>query len=351
MQNNFIQTVDLNYTDDQLLAYIENKDRIYLSEAVELGKQDGFKERPQKKESLNTYRDPIYCNYNLLNSEVHQKLQAGIQLRFGKLDIDETKIANQKLSLVIDQLKSKLNSFNFSNKPFPFGVIFQFVVAVLVTMALWIGELEFIVKSLGLLGSGIMSNRLLALGISTGIMIIAHYSKRWTDTLTNRLLNRIAMGVIIFLIIIIFMALGLLRQSYFTQSEIQLPLWVFVSLNLLFFLGFYLVAIYFLQPALVKLKEAIAEIRQAREIRGLHLEIKQVEQEILSNSKKLNESNRLRIGILSFAKATQGLIQRKYERALSSYLNANQSVRDDFYTPDPNESPLKLDMNYEDINV
>lgn len=162
-QQNFIQTVDLNYSDEQLLAYIENKDQQHLAESAELGKQDGFKEKPQPTESITPYRDAIYRNYNLLGSEVHQKLQAGIQLRYGKLDIDETKLANQKLSLLADKLKSKLQSAAPSTASFPLGTILQVVIASLVTIAIWIGEQEFIVKSLGLIGGGILSNRILAL--------------------------------------------------------------------------------------------------------------------------------------------------------------------------------------------
>lgn len=350
MQQNFIQSVDLSYTDAELLAYIEKKDQQLQTEAVELGKQDAFKEKPKQLESLLAYREPIYRGYNLLGSEVHQRLQAGIQLRFGKLDIDETKVANQKLLLVIDQLKANLKSNNSSEMSFPFGVLIQVVIASIITLALWLGEQEFIVKSLGLIGGGMLSNRILALAISTGIMVLGHYAKQWTDGIQNRKLKLIARGGIIALITIIFIGLGILRQRYFTNAELQLPLWVFVSLNVLFFLGFYLIAIYVLMPAVEKLKNAMEDIKKSREIYQLRKQIKETENQIEANTQKLNSNNRLRLAFLSFAKATQELIQRKYERAMSKYLQANLSTRETPYTSSHNDLP-KLESYYEDINV
>jgi len=349
-EQTFIQIVDVDYSNPELLNYIENQDQLHQTEAVELGKQDGFKDKPKPEENLEPYREPIYRNYNLLGAEVHQRLRAGVHLRFGKLDIDETRAENQKLTLILDEYKAKLKLIPNTEVGFPWAVLGQFIIASLFTLLIWVGEVGFISQSLGLLGGGRLSNIFLALGISTTIMAIAHYTHKWTEQISNPKLKRMARASILLLIILIFYALGILRQSYFSQAELELPLWVFVAINVLFFLGFYLVAIYVLSPAVAKLKKALGELQTVGKVKQLKKLVQETQDQITANIKRLNDNNRLRLSVLSFAKATQGLIQRKYERAMSKYLQANLQVRDTPYNPPQGELP-KLETYYQDINI
>lgn len=348
---NTIQLKDifLAYQDKEIEQLIDTRNQELQNQASQQGKKDGFANKPNKEESILTNTIPITAGYNLMNTEVNSKLNARNQLKYGQQDVEEAKFKHQALVLEKDVLDSQLKNLSQDEGAWPWSAIFKVGLAILLCSGLLIGEQEFIAKSLQVTSSGWLSNRLLAIGISTAILLVAHLSQKWISQIQNKWLRLIAILLEGLLIGSVFMALAIFRQSYFSQiGQTGMPLWAFILLNILFFYAFYLASTYILTPALQELKRRRELLKQAWAKKALQKKQKKVAQEIKDNKADLDKKSRLRIAVISYAKSTEERIQRLHEQAISIYIQSNREVRTE-PLPDLNVSIPQLKTYYDKL--
>jgi hypothetical protein len=346
LSDNFGQT----YSDPDLLKHLEKEHHRISTEAIQMAKTHAWQEQPKEGDRLESYIAGIRSEYNLLAAEAHHRVQAESQLHFGKLDLDYVRDKDREIELEIDSVQSSLNA-QPKTRSISYSVMYRVIIALILNLVLWVSEVTFIGKTLALTGGGAFANRIMALGIATGLLVTSHLTGRLLSRIKSRILRRLTLGAILLFLAGIFVTLGVLRQQYFQQVEVQLPLWMFVGFNILFFLSAYLIGVFVLFPALKELSSQWKVYRAKRHLVRLNKQLANLKQKRAANIETLQSRSKSRIAIVSSAKSIQDLIVRYYEITVSLYLKTNLEKRD---TPMPScfHDPIKpLDTYYNDINI
>ncbi len=345
----YLDSMQTSFTDEALLKHIESEHRNGCYDATESGKVDGWKARPSMIDRLRPFILHIKMRYSKVASQCHNRLQAHIHVQHQDDQIKETLEANRVLELDHDQLKREIQTFGNKTSSIPYWLLFQLGFSLLLCLVMYLAEIFFITKNLALIGGGFLTNLFIAAGISSGITLVAHFSQRFISSIENKWLRRAAFVGIVGMLIGVFLLLARLRHADFTDVEIELPVWVFVALNLLFFTSIFLLSRYILTPVLAGTKSAFKEFSQAKAIKRKKERFEAIKAEIKENINTLNKHKSIRVNIIEFAKSTQDLIGSYYFEAVAHYIQANaqaQNERPDCLNDDI--EPIKL--YYTDIN-
>ncbi len=348
-KQHYLNNMETSFTDESFLKHIETEHRNAVYDASETGKIDGWKSRPSMTDRLRPFILRIKTHYAKLASQCHNRLQAHIHVQHQDDQIKETLEANRVLELDHDQLKREIQAFGNKTPRIPYWLLLQLGVSLLLCLVMYLGEIFLITKTLALLGGGFLTNFFIATGISAGINLIAHYSPRFVSEIKNKWVKRIVTFVIVTVVAGVFLLLARLRQAYFQDVELQMPLWAFIALNVLFFASVYFLSRYILTSVLTQVKSAFQELSQAKAIKRKKERFEAIKAEIRENINTLNKHKSIRVNIIEFAKSTQDLIGSYYFEAVAHYIQANaqaQNERPDCLNDDI--EPIKL--YYTDIN-
>ncbi|MBO6518025.1 MAG: hypothetical protein JJ975_15910 [Bacteroidia bacterium] len=347
----YLDSMEVHFTDEQLMKHIESEHRNARFEAAESGKVAAWKEKPAMNDKrLIPFITNIKGRYQALMSEVNNRIQASIHKKHQEYAIDEVKEKNRNLELEKSRLQRQVNSTLDLEARIPVGLCIQLGFAIILSVVIAFAELVFISKSLQLIGGGLLTNIFLAAGLSGGISLIAHFGGQWIQSLENKWQRRGAITLILFILTGVFFLLARLRQAYFTEVNVELPIWVFICVNLIFFLGIFLISRYLLSPLFAKTQSAFEEYRRLKGIARKRNRLASIEAEIDQNTETLNRHRVLRTNIIAFAQSCEELVQSYYLEAVSAYVEANAKNR--IQRPSClNDSPETLKSYYTNLEI
>jgi hypothetical protein len=349
-----------NKTTDEFASRVEEiinrKHLDFKHDAIHTSTQWALQNRPNVElKTIESFIDPIYSKYTSLNQEVNAIIQPSLQVTLGAV---EKETSTKEITILksevarLDNENGKIKS-TYQGKTFLWPVI-GFIFGLISTFILLQGEWGYIISALQIIVQDKNKAFWFAVTISGSILVMAHLVPLFVKTYVQSIaVRRIIYFVLVCMILSIFVYLGVLRAQYMKiMQNIDTPIYPFVLMTTVMFIGLYLCIEYFLIPGFPKVKEAFRVLhawyivtRNKIRIKANAKQIKLIEQ---GTTTKLVD----RITLISKAKNAEAKINSLYLETCSAAREANLQYRTDNQYPICFSQPVPMLKSLtEDINI
>lgn len=284
-------------------------------------------------QNIQPYIGNIKAGYEKLGAEIFIALQPSVNFPEGKLDIDNYKEKDRKLDEKIrekedENRQDKYDLGDFNSHDIPARVKWALISTLIIT----IGDVIYNTKAFQVTGENLLFSLLISLALSFGIFLFSHV----TALLIKKFIKKwqkwsVGIGSII-LVGGVSYALAIFRSSYLALHDININPGFFVIINLFLFIISVLVS-YFLLPSWEELKENKSKLQIYKRIQRRSKEIVAINEEKLKNKLVLDEINKIRLRIISYATYYGDLINKMYVETVEKFKSTNLTSRTDRKIP------------------
>lgn len=342
------------YTDSKITAQITEHNLLGQSKSMLLAKTHLLSGLPPLTGgTLKTYIEPITNWYNQGLAELNTELESKLQIQIGSSLREENLNKNKDILHEIANEESKL----VVTKPFSSTkMILTFLGFLLIIVAcstVFNGDWVYLSRSLQVMTNSLRDSNILGIAIVVGLFSVTHLSENYIIAkITSRTLRIISRVLVIVLIASIFIILGIARQAYASESrEEDIPVMIFVGINLLLFIALFLLIDRVLIPMVPYLIDTIKEFNQkVRNNRRLR-KIKKLKDKLIQNRQDLSESLTQKLSQIAFHRSSELKIESNYYQAISSYKEIIIKGSIESIPECLNDETPKLKMYTEDLDT
>ena len=335
MKNQTITKYAGNIHDPVIEEMIQKRDVKLKESTLKNAKHFAKRNLPAPEgDKLEHFTADTKAGYEKLASDIYYHLQPSAHFPEAKMDADyfrdkATKIENEIKEKNAQNLTDEFELHDFDQSSIPSRIRW----AIIATLILTIGDTIYNTKSFQVTGENFLFALILAICISSGVLMFSHIVPFLYKAAKNNL-QRILIVLGSFLLIIgVFIALAIFRSTYLERHGIHINPSYFVMINLFFFTVSALLSFFVLpswteikQNALL-LKTHYAVKKRKREIENLKAELDKIKSTILERTK-------LRIRITHLSNYASERIRKMYWEAMGLFKTTNLTYRSDNITPD-----------------
>jgi len=272
--------------------------------------------------------------YERLSSETLQQLQPETHFPEGKLDISHAKEKEAALKWEIDQREEKNEKDavlldNFDPKAGQVWIKRTFWVIILIML----GEVLFNTMAFQVIGENLLFALLLSLGMTVAIFLFGHCAALLYKMARNRLQKIGIVVAALFISSCVFYGLALLRTEYLASNEVHVNPFLFVMINLFFFIVTGLVSFLFL-PSWDEMKNHLRMMKLYRPLQERKQEIERLKAEKENLKNHLHEMTKARVRSLHYAQYVNDSISKMYREAIGIFMRVNITYRSDHKIPE-----------------
>lgn len=319
---NTLQTNGRIYTDPKITAQIKEHNLLGQSKAELLAKTHVLSGMPPVTGgSLKAFIEPITTWYNQGLADLNSALESKLQIQIGAGLREEKRNQDKEIQHEIANEESKLEVVKPSSFAKMLLVIITFLLTIVLCASVFIADWVYLSRSLQVMTNSYRDSNLLGLGIIIGLMSVVHLSENYiSEKVTTRTLRILSRNFVFMLVASTFIILGIARRSYASESrEEDIPILIFVGINLLLFFALFLLIDRILMPITPQIVDAIKEfiqkIRNNRRIR----KINKLKEKLIHNRQELYESLIQKLSQIAFHRSSELKIERNYFQAISTY--------------------------------
>lgn len=320
--------------DPEVDRKIEVEHQRLMETARKNGRHLAEQNRPEiRGEKLYPYINDLKSGYEKLAAEVLENMQPAANYPESKIESDLFKMKCEGIDNSLSDLERKNREDNYHLDNFnPKGFIWRLVLAVLLTLLIYIGEAAFNTKAFLITGDNFLFALVLSFCLSLAVLVFSHLSMTMAKAVRSVVKRRLIIGGAILFATGLFIALAILRSRYLQAHEITVEPKYFVMINLFFFIVACLIS-YFILPTWKEFKENGEKlkiykriVKRKKEIKGLNNQKAEIFETIASRTIK-------RSRITYAAKYVLNRVQKMFRETLAVFISTNLNFRKDGLCP------------------
>lgn len=341
------------YSDPKITAQITEHNLLGQSKSILLAKTHLLSGMPPLTGgTLKAFIEPITNWYNQGLADLNTALESKLQIQIGSSLREENLNKNKDIQHEIADEESKLEVTKPLSLTRMILTIIAFVLIIALCSAVFTGDWVYLSRSLQVMTNSLRDSNLLGLAIIVGLLSVTHLSENYIiSRITSRILRIISRIFVFVLVASTFIILGIARQSFASESrEEDIPIIIFVGINLLLFVALFLLIDRVLIPMAPQLIETIKEFNQkVRNNRRLR-KIKKLKDKLIQNRQDLSETLTQKLSQIAFHRSSELKIESNYYQAVSSYKELIIKGSIDAIPECLNDETPKLKMYTEDLD-
>lgn len=296
--------------------------------------------------SLSDYIEPIRTDFDSYIPEIKALLFGDTQ------QIKGTSIRNsaQKRDQDLNQKKAEIDSeiellkSNMQEQP-SYTPMYIMGIGILLILLIYSGEISFLASSLQIISTTYLSALILAIGVSTSMLLISHLGPAYINTFRSLKTRQVARIILCSIVVAGFWFLGSLRSRYVSLStNDNSEAFSFVLVNSILFLGMFFIAAFLVIPNVEPVKRIRETIRANNKLKEMQTKSNSVGEEIDDNKVVLEKELSSILNDYHLAKAAERLIDNLYQKAVSEYILHN-TLKRGHRVPCFSNSPRPLDFS------
>ncbi|HTB30986.1 MAG TPA: hypothetical protein VK808_03120 [Bacteroidia bacterium] len=324
-----------NYFDPDLERLMEEIFNDTNKEAEKDGAETGTKGLPALYgDILEPYIGKITATYDELGARIQQKLLPEKHPINAMMKLERAKEKSQEINTEVEKRDNQNNTDKDNMENFhPNNLISRVCTALLTTGIILVGEILFNSKAFQFFGETLLFSLGISFSISFSTYLFSHMVPLFYKEATTRLKRWLVILISLIIALAVFVTLGILRATMFSQQGISISPSSFVIINMFFFIVS-CVCSYYLLPSWAEIQEHRKFMVKYREIKKRDKEIdkfKQAHSDLKDNA--MGESM-IHSDAVIYAKKLDARVNKMCQKSINTFINANLRNRKDKKTPE-----------------
>ena len=310
--------------------FIHNFHEQMKQKAYEKGRDDGIAQVPKQTDtSLNFYLEFLTTAYQTLYAECMEMLKPQLQIQLGSTEKKQAGELALERERTIEKLSQQNDADQKSIEHIPILVtVFNFSLCLIGTVLINAGETFMIAMSMQVLGKGMAFSLMIGAAVSFGLMLCATHLPMEINKLQSALLRKLARLALVLSIGVVMYYFASMRSAYITLTNgYTVSPFTFAVLNLLCFMGQYLLGKYFFLPIMEDVRAMFRALKIRWRITKRSHSIKKLQTEDKEQEQELNTTLSGRLTDVFDAEALPRLINPLYKESAAVYKASNASAR------------------------